>query len=394
MADPTYEQLTTPATREEILDELLGVMASPDFNLPTESWEAFDEPLATLAADAQIHEDLSAKVAGIAKAGVTEDASGDILDIHTADVFDETRKLGVPTLGTVTFTETEGSPKSWAAGDLLFTSRLNSALVYANTGAVSLSALGTASVALSAQEIGAAYNIQGSDLQLSTPVPGVTMTAASGTSWITQSGTDDESDEKLRLRCQTKWATLTTTGPIEAYKKWALDASASINRVFIQEDPGAIYPLAPVKVFVAGPTGAVGSSVIAALTAYIEARRPLGILVTYASASNVTFNLKGTVRVKASKRAAAEAAINALLDAYWAGETVTVNGEQLEGLPLAATIRIAQIIELVMSVSGVVSFTPKKVDGTTIYVPETDDVSLSGNQVSMLARALTYVEVT
>jgi len=394
MADPTYEQLTTPATREEILDELLGVMASPDFNLPTESWEAFDEPLATLAADAQIHEDLSAKVAGIAKAGVTEDASGDILDIHTADVFDETRKLGVPTLGTVTFTETEGSPKSWAAGDLLFTSRLNSALVYVNTGAVSLSALGTASVALSAQEIGAAYNIQGSDLQLSTPVPGVTMTAASGTSWITQSGTDDESDEKLRLRCQTKWATLTTTGPIEAYKKWALDASASINRVFIQEDPGAIYPLAPVKVFVAGPTGAVGSSVIAALTAYIEARRPLGILVTYASASNVTFNLKGTVRVKASKRAAAEAAINALLDAYWAGETVTVNGEQLEGLPLAATIRIAQIIELVMSVSGVVSFTPKKVDGTTIYVPETDDVSLSGNQVSMLARALTYVEVT
>lgn len=394
MADPTYEQLTTPATREEILDELLGVMASPDFNLPTESWGAFDEPLATLAADAQIHEDLSAKVAGIAKAGVTEDASGDILDIHAADAFDETRELGVPTLGTVTFTETEGSPKSWAAGDLLFTSRLNSALVYVNTGAVSLSALGTASVALSAQEIGAAYNIQGSDLQLSTPVPGVTMTAASGTSWITQSGTDDESDEKLRLRCQTKWATLTTTGPIEAYKKWALDASASINRVFIQEDPGAIYPLAPVKVFVAGPTGAVGSSVIAALTAYIEARRPLGILVTYASASNVTFDLTGTVRVKASKRAAAEAAINALLDAWWSGETVSVNGEDLEGLQLAAVIRISQIIELVQSVSGVIAFTPKKVDGTTIYVPETDDVTLSGNQVSVLARALTYVEVT
>lgn len=394
MADPTYEQLTTPMDRSEVLDAQLAVLASPDFNLPTESWGAFDEPYATLAADAQILADLDVKISGVAKAGVTDDADGDVLTIHAADVFDETRELGVPTLGAVTFTETDGSPQSWAAGDLIFVSRLDDSIVFTNTAAVSLLALGTASVAIAAEEIGTRYNVQGSDLLLATPIPGVTMSAALGTGWITQSGTDDEIDERLRLRCRTKWATLATTGSYDAYVKWCLDASASVNRVRVQEDPGAIYPAAAVTVIVASSTGAVSAGVLAAVAAYVEERRPLGTLVECISVSTTAFDLKGTVKVKAAKRTAAETAINELLADWFAGTTITVNGEEIAGLQIGDRVTISQLIEIVMSVPGVTAFTPKKADGTTVYVPDTDDLILALDAVATLVRDLTYVSVT
>lgn len=67
----------------------------------------------------QILANLSVKVAGIAKSGVTADARTDVLTIHAQDVFDEARELGVNTIGTVTLTESAGSPQSWAVGNLI-----------------------------------------------------------------------------------------------------------------------------------------------------------------------------------------------------------------------------------------------------------------------------------
>jgi hypothetical protein len=100
MADPTYKELTTALTRKKVLEQQIAILALPDFNLPTESWGPTDEPYATLAADAEILSDLTVKVAGIAKSGVTADARGDVLTIHAKDVFDEDRELGVNTIGT------------------------------------------------------------------------------------------------------------------------------------------------------------------------------------------------------------------------------------------------------------------------------------------------------
>lgn len=393
MADPTYTTLITPLTRAQVVDSMLTVLKSPDFGLPVASWGAFDEPLATLNADAQVLADLSVKIAEIAKSGVTGDASGEILTLHAKDVFAESRLLGVPTKGTITFTETAGTPQSWADGALIFTSRLDPSIVLRNSGAVTLAGLGTTSFEIRADSAGANANLQASDLVLSTPIPGVTMTVATGLAWITQSGTNDESDEKLRLRCSLKWDTLATTGPENAYKKWAFDSSASVNRVFVQEDPGAIYPSPAVTIVVASPTGEVTSTVLTTVTTYIQAKRPLGVLVSVISAATTAFTLKGTVTVKASKRAAAETAINLALDTWFSGQSIIVNGEAIAGLQIGDRIRVSQLIEIVMSAAGVVSFTPLKADGS-IFTPETDDVVLAGNAVAALTRGLTYVEVT
>lgn len=396
MADPTYTTLKTPMTRAEVLDAQLRVLRSPDFAMPVDAWGAFDEPMATLAADAQVLADVSVKIAAIAKAGVTDDIEDkETLDVHASDVFDERRILGVPTKGNVTFTESSGTPYSWNAGELMFVSRTDAKLILKNSGTVTLPASGSVTVAIVSEEIGAKYNLQASDLVLATPIPGVAMTAAAGTAWITQSGTDDESNEKLKLRCSLKWESLATTGPVNAYKKWALDASSSVNRVRVQEDPGAIYPAAAVTVVCASPTGGVSSTILTTVSAYIEnGKRPLGIKVAVISATTTALTLKGTVTVKASKRAAAESQINTLLDTWFAGSNVTVNGEIVDGLGIGVRVYISQIVEIVMSVSGVVDFVPKKADGTSVYVPGTDDLLLSGDAVATLVRSLTYVEVT
>lgn len=396
MADPTYAELKTPMTREEILEQQIAVLAGPDFDLPTTSWGPTDEPMATLAADADVLADLSTKQAAIAKSGVTDDAEGEILDVHCTDVFDEVRLAGLPTIGTVTLTESAGSPQSWAAGALLFASALDPTIVLRNSGAVSLSALGSVSFSITADEIGAQGNVQAVDLVMVTPVPGVALSAATGTAWITQAGTDDESDEKYRLRCKTKWATLTTTGPDDAYLKWALDADATINRARVQEDPYADATAGDpaVSVYLATATGAPSAGVVTAVNTYIQTRRPLGVLVQVFACSTTTFTLKGTVTVKASKRAAAESYINAQLDAWFAGTAIKVNGETIDGLGLGDRVRISQVVEIVMSAPGVVSFTPKKSDGTTTYAIEADDVVLGVNQVATLSRSLTYSEVT
>jgi len=396
MADPTYAELTTPMTREEVLAQQLAVLSGPDFSLPTSSWGPTDEPMATLAADADVLADLSAKNAGVAKAGVTDDAASDVLTVHAADVFDEHRLTGVPTIGTVTLTESAGSPQSWLAGALLFSSAVAPDVILVNVGAVSLSALGTASFSIQAAAPGVSGNVQAADLVMVSPVPGVSLSASSGTSWITQAGTDDESDEKLRLRCKTKWATLTTTGPDDAYIKWALDADATINRASVFEDATADATAGDpaVTVYCATSTGAPSVATLAVVDAYIQARRPIGILVRTSVVSTSTAYVKGTVTVRAASRVAAEAYINAQLDAWFRGEAIKVNGETVDGLGIGARMRVVQLVEIVMSAPGVVSFTPKKVDGTTTYAIDTDDLIAGANEVLVLSRSLTYAEVT
>lgn len=389
----SYEALKTPLTRTQVLEALLAIMALPDFDQPVTSYGPTDEPYAVLAADADVLATLSEVVAGMAKSGILEDAEGDVLEVHTADVFDETRIRGVNTIGTVTLTESLGTPWSFGIGEIVFRSATDASRQYRNTAAVSLSALGSTSFSIAAEDIGSAGNVQASDLQLVTALPGVTLSAAAGTAWITQPGTNDESDAALRLRCRLKWGTLTTTGPADAYKKWALEADPSITRVAVWEDPGPVYGDPAVTIQLATRTGTASPAAITAVTAYIEARRPLGIVVAYYGASPSNFDLKGPVSVKAAKRAAAEAWINTTLAAWFEGDDIEINGETIEGLTFGSRVRISQVVEIVMSAPGVVAFTPKKADGTTTYAIEADDKILGINEIATLVLALTYTEV-
>lgn len=391
MSDPTYEELKTPITRDEIVATMLSVLEAAD--LPVASWGPTDEPYATIAADAEVLTDLSLTITNIARMGVTDDAEGDALKIHAKDVFDVDKALAVATRGTVRATETAATPHTWLASELVFCARYDTTLTFRNVADVSLSASSTLTFEVYCEQTGTVGNIQAADLTVVTAVPGVAFVPeGSGTSWIGVSGTDDELDASLRARCKLKWSTLTTTGPTDAYTKWALDASASVNRVRISEDLTAVYPDPAVTVVVAGSSGSVGSTVLDAVEAYIETRRPLGTLVAYASATDVEYVLGGNVSVKAGYLATSATKINTLLASWFGGNDISINGETLPGLEIGGVVTVAQVVELVMSAPGVTAFIPIKSDNT-VFILGTDDLALADAEVAYLTNVLVFVPV-
>lgn len=387
----SYADLIKPLLRSSVLATFLQVLS--DLKFPVTAWGPTDEPHATIEAASELLADVTEMAAGIGRMGMLgtsadDGAVGDELTLYGAEVFDEDRKPAVALVGTVGLIESAGAPHTYAAGELLFTSTTDPSLVYRNVAGFTLAAFGTSSISVTAESPGAKYNVQGSTIQLATPIPGVTLSVAADTSWAGTAGADEESDEDFRGRLPLKWGTLTSTGPDAAYLSWVLGASSSINRAKISSDPAAVYPSPAVTVTIAGPNGAVAPAVVTAADVAVQgsstvARRALGHKVLVQSAGSTAYVLKGDITVKSASRTAANAAISALLTDYFAGRSVIVNGESVPGLQIGDTVRVSVLIELVMSVPGVVSFVPK--DGTnTVRIPGSGDVAISATNVAVL----------
>lgn len=375
----TLSDLLVPLTREGVVRTALGILSAAGF--PTTSWGSTSIPRTLIEFFAEVVVDLSGTVTSIARMALLETAEGQALTLHAQDAYDETRKTAIATKGTRTLVESAGSPQSWGAGELVIVCSSDASLVYRNEAAVTLAANGSTAVTFAAESPGAKYNVDGSTVgSLATPVPGVAITATTGADWITQSGADEESDEALRIRCRAKWATLTTTGPIDAYRKWALDASSEITRVRVQEDPLAVPPDPSVSVILASTTGAATSGAVTAANAAVQLRRPLGVNVEVVSAVAYPVTIGGVVKVRTAYRTAAEPAVRAALMAYFAG------------LDIGEAVYVSQIIEHVMAAPGVVTFAPKKGDGSSM-VPGTDDVLPAANGVATLTDLITFENV-
>ena len=162
-------------------------------------------------------------------------------------------------------------------------------------------------------------------------VTGLRLTAASGTynlgdvftcianaSWISQTGVDVESDDRLRTRCQKKWPTLSQSDavPAQAWESRALDASDLVTQAIAQEDlttPGQT------DLYLAGPDGGVTSDVVSAVDNACQPFIGLSEILLTQSATTFVVSVTGTIRVKAGQMAAAQAAGLTALAEYAAG---------------------------------------------------------------------------
>lgn len=376
-----FSDLLTKLTRENVVARILGVLQAAGF--PVTSWGSTSIPRILIESFAEVAVEISATIVSIAQMVTLETAEGDALTLHAKDAYDEDRKPALPTKGTRTLVESAGNPQSWAAGELVIVSASDATLVYRNVDGADLAANGSLAVTFAAEAPGSKYNVDGAELgELATPVPGVAITATTGSGWIAQEGTDEESDEALRVRCRAKWGTLAAAAPEDAYRAWALKSSSEITKVHVQEDPLAVPPTPAVRTYVASDAGSPTSGAVTAADAYIQARRPLGTLVAVSGALASLFDLRGVVYVLTAYRATAEPAVKAALRAYFAS------------LGIGSQISISQIIEVVMAVPGVVNFVPKNAGGTNL-VPGTDDVVTAGNEVPVLVSTdlLTWTNV-
>ena len=199
----------------------------------------------------------------------------------------------------------------------------------------------------------------------------------SRSSWLTVAGTDEEADEALRTRCQDRWADAGPAATAGWYRNRAFEADETLTRVLASPDdatPGQV------NVVVATADGAPSASVVSAVQAYLDERRPLTVDVVVAAVAEVAVELTGTVFYDPTVSQTVEADVaQALLDLQQALE---IGGQSMgggtSGLPRA------QIIEAIMAVTGVVN--------VALTTPAAD-TALAADELVDLTNSLTFTSV-
>lgn len=313
--------------------------------------------------------DLYTLLLSVVPQGFAAHATGKWLNLKVKDV-DLTRLAATKSVGTITFSRTAvAGAIRIPAGTIVKTdlSAQGEALRFFTTQDVIMpDGAAQASVPVQAEFPGARYNVgDGYIKNLVTNVPGIdSVTNAAG--WITQSGTDEETDEALRRRYFLRWSELSQGGTDDAYISWALKvagvAEASVN----SEHPRG---QGSVDVIITGPQGMPSAALISEVQAYIDKRRPnvANVLVKAPTAAvidvAVTVQLPTTVGDKAATKTKAETLIKALF-----GQTTD---------PVVSRLRIGEdlyhsrLVALLMTVPNVVNVTIQTPAADVVVAPDT-----------------------
>jgi len=228
---------------------------------------------------------------------------------------------------------------------------------------------------------------------------GVTLTFGSGTyltgdafqmtasaSWISQAGADVESDDRLRVRCQDAWPTLSQTSstPAQALEGWALDASSQVTQALAQPDgtvPGQI------DLYLAGPAGAVTADVVTAVDNACQPHVGVSDSLVTASATTTTVAVAGKVYVKAGTVATAQAAGLKALAEYQAACPIG-------GYDLGGGVTGASLDELIGCLTRGSADSPVTSSvGAAITAPTSDTAMTVPNALVISVSSLQWCEV-
>jgi uncharacterized phage protein gp47/JayE len=332
------------------------------------SWAPFSLPTALLQGESSYLADLDATIARIAAGGfldlaalVTPEGGPGWLDLLCQGVFQETRKPATTTRGQVTLVDAGANGPTTIQPGQLFISDPTRRFLFQNLGGGTLPLSGSLPLTLQASSPGAAYNLSNGALTvLQSSLPGVTVSnpAISGTtSWITQQGTDVESNALYVARCKNKWGTLGSGSTSSAYLYWATFASSEVTRTRLLEDPDT----GTVTVVVAGPSGPLTTDGYNAVNALLQVKRVLCVKVVATNATGTNTNIAGNVIVDgAYDLTATLAAVQANVLAY------------ARSTAIAGTMILDKLIAAIVDTPGVTNLA---------LTGPTSDLTLLGTQV-------------
>jgi hypothetical protein len=316
----SYSQVSTPVSEDEALDEILGLLQMAGFNAT--SWGSGSLQRKFVRYSAKIYSDVTKYAGAVAAMGFNDTSSGEALTRFSKSHYDNTRNPATKTSGTFRLVN---------SGAVLYTISSTTVVVayqepdgtqrtFRNTTFGTVPVGGYVDLTFEAETAGSAWNIPTSaTLLLVTPMAGVTAQnpAISGyDTWMLSAGTDEESDERLRLRNSTKWATLSIERPSDAIVNFALMASTKVTRVGV-DDANRDGPFT-FRVYIAGDVaGAIGLEDIDAVTNYIGARLLDKSTMMVLAAPSQAIDLYGTVWFDPSYSAGSvQAAVERALTAY------------------------------------------------------------------------------
>ena len=334
----TLAQLLTPKTEEQALDELLAILNGLGFS--ASSWQPGSKARHIVQVMARLRSSLSNTTLLITKGRYNDTAEGEWLSLKSRSDFNNERSPAVAAQIRVKFDDNSGAgPFSVSASDLVVKDQ--DGATYRSIDALSLAQNATnVQIRLNAEVPGAGSHP--SSVALVTQLAGVDIALVE----IIRPGSNAEADERLRDRNRSKWSTLSPAAPGDAYRTWAMEASNSVTRVYVDD----LNPRGPgsIDVLIAGVSGALPSGVATTVQSYINGgvdgiyRRPLSTNLLVKNATNYNVTVTGTLYSSTSYdlttiRTTVHNAINEYVS------TVAVGG----------TVLLAELYRRIMAVEGV-----------------------------------------
>lgn len=256
--------VTVAQARQNLIDIAVGL----GFNAT--SWQDGSIPKTLLFIFAEVYASLTHGIAQTAAGGYNDLAEDEWLHMLADSHYDNQVHNAVATQGTCVLTSSAFAPPYPISPDDLVATTADGSVTFRNKSGDTLATGGTLSLLFECEVAGAAGNVAPNTITtLRTGLAGVTITnpvLPGGTSWITRDGADIETNPELRTRNRTKWATL-GIGPGMAYEHSARQADPAVKRVFVDDTnpngPGTV------DVYVAGDSGALSNTVLAAVNNYM-----------------------------------------------------------------------------------------------------------------------------
>jgi uncharacterized phage protein gp47/JayE len=393
----SVEQLISPITKEQSLAAIIELLTSLGF--PAGSWQAGSIQRTLIEIYAQQDATRMQTVVDIAKSGFNSLAAADWLDLISESHFQNTRAEGLQTVGALVMTASLSAPGPFpidtGSNQQIFADKV-SGYTYRNISSGTLNAGSSLTVMIQAEQVGAQGDVPINTITIQkTPLAGVTVNnptyvdpllGSLGT-WITSNGAFPETDDRLRLRNSTKWATLSAIPPRDAYIHFALIGHESVTRASLDAEnprgPGSL------DLYIAGINGALSVSVVDAVDDYIRgaidgiSRIPPGGNVLVKTAVNKTVPVRGTVYIERSfNTPTARAAIQLALLSYF--QSLSVGGTVVT-LGTSGVIVYAQLLRIALAATPGVR--------NVIFTAPTSSVTLTTGEVAIPSFSLIYTGV-
>lgn len=335
----TLGDLVKPADAAGVRAFLYRLLAAG--GLPITAWQPGSVGLRLVESLGFLGQDTLALIANLARGGYLESATGDWLTLLARSFYQVERSAPVFARGIVTLTDAGGNGPTVVAPRSLWATSAGGRR-FQNVDGGTLPKNGTLPLTWEAESPGSPWNVPANTLsQLSTPLPGVTVInpplEVGKLAWLSQAGTDEETDESVRIRCRARWPDLGTGTTALVYEGWARTAAPEITRLRVFEDAPHT---GQVRIVAASAAGALPSAALQAVRDYIEPRRTLTVAVSVDSATDITVPVRATVYVKAAYGKNAYQLITGALTRYQAT------------LDIGAPIYRAVLIEQIMLAAG------------------------------------------
>lgn len=274
-----YELLQAPS-RAEWFGKITSFLQLADF--PVASWHKTSIPRFFAETHAAMLADQGSLIRKIASSGFLRLAAAvgdDFLDLVAHETWDEDREPAVLTIGECYLTDvgsvgpTTIQPRTVWASD----GGENRYIVTGFPDGSNVVPLdGSIRVTVEAESAGSSWNVGNNAIDsLITSLPGIEISNPPGITgtWITQQGSDPESNDSLIERCLDKWDTIGTGATDGAYRYHARTGFPEVSRTPKVYTEGG----GNVRIVIAGSSGPVSPATHAAVSAKIDEKRPLAV---------------------------------------------------------------------------------------------------------------------